>query len=386
MYTLVSNPGSNSRKYALYEGFDKKVSFLFDPNSGDPRCEVTIDGESKDYRGKFFEKLSDSSYALKFLLYHELGMAVDIDQILFRIVATGNYFTEDHIIDEACMAELKKIEARTPLHVPVAIDEILSLKNVFPKAKLMAISDSKFHTMRPDVNKYYAFDTDVADEFEIKKFGAHGLSMQSISSQLSEMGLMKGNIIVCHIGSGCSVTALKNGKSFDTTMGYTPLEGLMMATRSGSIDPAAVFALKRATNCSDSEIEELLNKHCGLLGVGGSNDFRDIAKNKDSDEKCALAYEMFINSIQKAIGQMAASLGGIDALVLTATISERNPVFREDIVEKLDFLGLYLDFSKNNKYSHLNGIENIAKCYSTPIYIIPTNETAEMLKQAQKLS
>lgn len=386
MYTLVSNPGSNSRKYALYDGFDKKVSFLFDPNSGDPRCEVTIDGKLKDYRGKFFESLSDSSYALKFLLHHELNMAVKIDQILFRIVATGNYFTDDHIIDDRCLAELNKIKGRNPLHVPVAIEEIKSLRSVFPEAEILAISDSKFHNTRPDVNQYYAIDTDFADEFEIKKFGAHGLSMQSISNQLSDAGLMKEKVVVCHIGSGCSVTALKDGKSFDTTMGYTPLEGLMMATRCGSIDPAAVFAIKRATNCSDIEVENLLNKHCGLLGVGGSNDFRDIYKNKASDEKCALAYEMFIGSIQKAIGQMTASLGGIDALVLTATISERTPAFRADVVNNLAPFRFFIDNEKNTKYSHLDGIANIATCDSRPIYVVPTNETAEMLRQAQKLS
>ncbi len=384
MFVLVSNPGSNSRKYSLFHQDKEILSFFFDPNGGIPYCAVTdTTGKERLFHGKYCE-MENSGNALQHIL-KEIDPSLEVDMILIRIVATGDYFVEDHIVDDECIRMLERDGVRTPLHAPITLHEINTLRDAFPDSKIALISDSKFHANRPDVSKYYGFSLELADAHQIKRYGAHGLSNESIVRQLQNVGMLPDKLVVCHVGSGVSVTAIRNGRSVETTMGYTPLEGVVMATRSGDIDPSAVFALKRVTGLSDEEMEKYLNQDCGLLGIAGSNDFRKIDSGRFSDVYSAFAYEKFVYRIQQEVGKMSASMGGVDALVLTATISERNYRFRKDLVSNLGFLGFCIEDMKNESYHYSHGVMNIAGPGSKSVFVIRTNETEVMLEHAKML-
>ena len=231
--------------------------------------------------------------------------------------------------------------------------------------------------------KAYAIDQDAAEKYDIKRWGYHGLSVGSIVNYMKSAEILPEKLIVCHIGSGSSLTAVFDGKSHDTTMGYTPLEGLMMSTRCGSIDPAAALALKRNLKiASDEALEKYLNKQCGLLGVSGqSDDMREIIHLRDEgDKKGTFAHALYVYRIQSAIGQMAASLGGVDAIVFTATIGERSDEIRRMVCQKLQYLGFAIDDEKNvgeMPERHTN----IAAEGSKPVYVIRTDEFEEKIRR-----
>ena len=252
---------------------------------------------------------------------------------------------------------------------------------------LIAVSDSGFHQSRPELMQAYAIDTELAEKFDIKRWGYHGLSMGSIVRYMEGQEILPEKAIICHIGSGSSITAVYNGKSHDTTMGYTPLEGVMMATRTGSMDVAAALAIKRELKIkTDDELEKYLNRKGGLLGVSGqSDDMREIIKLRDEgDKRGSFAHALYVYRLQSAIGQMAASLGGVDALVFTATIGERSDDIRRMVTQKLSYLGLSLDEEKNSGEMSARHV-NIAASSSKPIYVIRTDESDEMIVRANLL-
>lgn len=336
-----------------------------------------------------FKKLTDTVKYVKEILEHEgyLNKNTNLDAVLARVVSTGDYFTQDHLADKDCLEHLEVAKKRAPLHVPVVAAEINECVKQFDGTPVMIISDSAFHTSRDDTHTYYAIDTELADKAEIKRYGYHGLSMGSVSKYLEDAKISAEKVIACHIGSGSSVTALKNGKSFDTTMGYTPLEGVMMATRCGDIDATAAIAIGRELSLEGDKLEEYLNKQCGLKGVSGeSDDMREILSLRDDgDARAKLAYDMYIYRMQRAIGQMAAALQGVDALVFTATIGERNAEIRRDIVAGLGYLGFKINDTKND-----DGLEDKRHCVisassSKPIYVVQTDETGEMIARAKCL-
>ena len=386
---LVTNPGSSSRKYALYRGDEPVCNLHFEFEGKDVVCTLKYaDGTKKKLDG--FEKLTDTVKYVKDILNKEgyIGDSVKISAVVARVAATGEYFSEDHIVDQDCLERLEAAKKRLPLHVPVMAAEIEACVKEFGDTPVLAVADSSFHATRDDVHKAYAIDTELADRAEIKRYGYHGLSMGSISEYLKANNLCAEKVIACHLGSGSSVTAMLNGESYDTTMGYTPLEGLMMATRCGDIDAAAALAIGRELNLSNEELEQYLNKKCGFMGVTGqTDDLREvISLRDDGDARAKLAYELFIYRVQKAIGQMAASLHGVDALVFTATIGERNSEIRRDIVAGLEYLGLKVNDTKND-----DGIAEgerhciISEDGSKPVYVILTDETGEMIRRAKLL-
>ena len=299
------------------------------------------------------------------------------------------YFVTNRIVDEEFMQNLEIAKKRAPLHAPVIAAEIEHLQQSFPETKIISISDSAFHWGKPDLMKYYAFDTDIADEYGIKRYGFHGLSYDFVTNYLKEKDLLEEKTVFAHLGSGSSVSAVFDGKSMDNTMGYTPLEGLCMSTRAGDIDLAAALALKRELGIeSDSELEIYLNKKCGLLGLSGgvTDDMREIIQKRDEgDKKATLAHAMFVYRVQCGIAKMAASMGGIDSLVFTATIGERSDEIRRSVVTKLKYLGFELDQDKNKDPEFDGRHALISAENSKPIYIVRTNETAAMIRRAQEL-
>lgn len=386
---LITNPGSSSRKYALYKGTDLVCSLHFEFEGKEIICTLKKADGSKKVLKQTFKELTSTVANINRILTEEgyLGGMSKIDAILARVACPGEYFTEDHIVDEEYLKALEKGKKRAPLHVPVVAGEIEHFVKSFKDTPILAISDTSFHTDRPDLMKYYGFDTDIADKADIKKFGYHGLSIGSIVNYMKEQDILPEKLIVCHLGSGSSLTAVFEGKSLDTTMGYSPIGGLLMATRCGDMDPAAALALKRHLGYeSDESLEKYLNKECGLLGVSGqSDDMREILRLRDEgDKKGTFAHAMYVYRVQSCIGQMAASLGGVDAIVFTATIGERSDEIRRTVTQKLSYLGFSLDDDKN-----LGDFEerhvNIAADGSKPIWVIRTDEFEEMLRRAALL-
>lgn len=386
---LVTNPGSSSRKYALYKNNATVCKLHFELEGKDLVCTLKKADGSKTKLTDGFKKLTDTVKYAKKILTDEgyLGKNTKLDAILARVASTGDFFTADHIVDKEYLKRLEAAKKRAPLHVPVVADEIAECIKEFKDVPVITISDSAFHNTRDEVRRYYAIDKELADKAEIKRYGYHGLSMGSVADYLNQNKLTAEKIVVCHIGSGSSVTALKDNQSFDTTMGYSPLEGLMMATRCGDIDATAALAIGRELKLEGEKLEEYLNKQCGLKGVTGeTDDMREvISLRDDGDERAKLAYDMFIYRLQRAIAQMAASLQGIDALVFTATIGERNAEIRRDIVSGLGYLGFKINDTKNSDGLGDKHHINIAASGSKPIYVITTNETGEMIRRAMGL-
>lgn len=386
---LITNPGSSSRKYALYKGTDLVCSLHFEFEGKEIICTLKKADGSKKVLKQTFKELTSTVANINRILTEEgyLGGMAKIDAILARVACPGEYFTKDHIVDEEYLKALEKGKKRAPLHVPVVAGEIEHFVKSFKDTPILAISDTSFHNDRPDLMKYYGFDTDLADKADIKKFGYHGLSIGSIVNYMKEQDILPEKLIVCHLGSGSSLTAVFEGKSLDTTMGYSPIGGLLMATRCGDMDPAAALALKRQLGYeSDESIEKYLNKECGLLGVSGqSDDMREILRLRDEgDKKGTFAHAMYVYRVQSCIGQMAASLGGVDAIVFTATIGERSDEIRRTVTQKLSYLGFSLDDDKNvGDFSERH--VDISADGSKPIWVIRTDEFEEMLRRAALL-
>lgn len=383
---LITNPGSSSRKYALYKGQELICSLHFEFEGKGIICTLKRADDSKKVLKQSFKELTSAVSNVERILTEEgyLGGMAKLDAILARVACPGEYFTQDHIVDDEYLKKLDKARKRAPLHVPVVASEIEHLVKSFKGIPVLAISDSSFHADRPDLMKYYAFDTELADKADVKRFGYHGLSVGSIVNYMKSQNILPEKLIVCHLGSGSSLTAVFEGKSLDTTMGYTPLEGLMMATRCGNIDPAAALRLKHYLKYeADDSLEKYLNKECGLLGVSGqSDDMREILKLRDEgDKRGTFAHAMFVYKVQSLIGQMAASLGGVDAIVFTATIGERSDEIRRTVTQKLSYLGFALDDAKNVAEMPERHTDISAEG-SKPVWVIRTDEFEEMIRRA----
>ncbi len=386
---LVTNPGSSSRKYALYRDEDLVCALHFENEGQKLVCTLKRADGSRTKITEGFKRIADTIRYTRDILLKEgyIDKDTKLAAILARVAATGEFFSDDHIVDDDCLRLLEEEKRRAPLHVPVIAAEIAECLKTFPGTPMITISDSHFHHTRDDVHKYYAIDVDLANRAEIKRYGYHGLSMGAVRNYMRDKDILEPRVVACHLGSGASLTAIKDGYSYDTTMGYTPLEGVMMATRCGDLDPAAAMAIQRELGFNVEAIEEYLNRQCGLLGVTGkTGDMREVIELRDNDDpRAILAYNMYIYRIQRAIGEMVAAMHGVDALVFTATIGERNSEIRQDIVNGLEYLGFVVDHKKNNLGLEDNQHINIAAEGSRPIYVIQTNETDAMIRRAKIL-
>lgn len=387
---LITNPGSASRKYALYDGETLLANLHFEYEGKKVVCTLKDADGNKRKIDVSCKDLNEAISAVPKVLADEqfTNDKNKLQAVVVRIVAPGDYFTEDHVVDAEYMKKLAEAEKRNPVHVPTTANEIKGVRENFPGVKIISVSDSAFHWDKPDTAKYYSFDLDIANENEIKRYGYHGLSYAFISRYMKEQGILPEKLIVMHLGSGSSVSAILNGLAMDNSMGYTPAEGLAMSTRIGTIDAAAALALKKALKItSDEEFLLYLNKKCGLLGIsGGYDDMRDIIQRRDEgDSKATLAHSIFVYRIQAYVGQMAAMLDGADAIVFAGTIGERSEEIRRFISNKLGYLGFKLDDDKNANPEFTNHHAVISAAGSKPMYIVETDETAQMIYRAQAL-
>ncbi|MDI3496075.1 MAG: acetate kinase [Patescibacteria group bacterium] len=386
---LIVNTGSASKKYSFYIGEEKKYSAHFEKEGNSLIVTETI-GDNKEKK-----VLNDNDYpqSARFVidsLVREQIIANEnnLQVIGIRIVAPGNFFLETKKIDEDYIKRAEEALEKVPLHLAPALTEIKNLKSIFGESiPIIGVSDSAFHKTIPLENKLYSIPIADTRKYEIYRFGYHGISVQSIVCQIKEkLSYIPEKMIVCHLGGGASITAVLKGKSVNNTMGFTPLEGLTMATRVGDIDPGVVLFLAEKLNLNRSELNHYFNNKCGLLGLSGSSDdIRELLKKEEEGEKdAALALKVYVERVKENIAKMAANLGGVNLLVFAGTVGERSFVLRERICSKLEYMGIVLDKVKNdgNEGSRLD-LE--AKTSLAKIMIIKTDEMAEIIKAVYKV-
>lgn len=334
-------------------------------------------------------EIKDHSVALKevtkHLMHQDYGVIKDpaeIPAIGHRVVHGGASFSDTIIIDEKVKEKIKQLFSLAPLHNPPNLKGIEVAEEIFPQAIQVAVFDTAFHQTIPAPANRYAIPKEFYEEHHIQVYGFHGTSHKYVSEKADEF-LNKQNtkLVTVHLGNGCSMTAVKNGKSIDHTLGFGPVNGLIMGTRSGDIDQSVIFYFIEKLGYTSQEVSDLLHHKSGMLGLTGYSDLRDIeAQAQNGNKECILALEMNAYRIKKYIGAYAAAMNGLDAVVFTAGIGENSDVIRRMVCKDMEFLGLHLDDELNRERS--KEIRDISKKDSAvKILVIPTNEELEIAKQ-----
>lgn len=396
MNILVINCGSSSLKYQLIDMDEEKVlakglserigiegSKIKHTTAG--KEEVVIEKTMSDYK----EVLE---IVLKTLVDPAHGAIKSMDEINavgHRVVHGGEKFANSIKIDDEVMDALNECIDLAPLHNPPNIMGIEACKELMPDTPMVAVFDTAFHQTMPKSNFIYPLPYELYEKYGIRKYGFHGTSHKYVSSKAAEMldkDIKDLNIVTCHLGNGASICAVEKGKSIDTSMGFTPLAGLAMGTRSGNIDPAIIPFLVEKENLSMEEVNNLLNKESGVLGISGvSSDFRDIEQAAEKgNERAELALDVFVNKVKKYIGAYTVLMGEVDAIVFTAGIGENSVEIREMVCEGLENLGIELDKEKNN----VRGKEALVSkdTSKVKVLVIPTNEELMIAKDTQELA
>ncbi|MBR2706454.1 MAG: acetate kinase [Mogibacterium sp.] len=383
MIILVVNTGSSSLKYQLIDMDNESVL-------AKGLCErIGEDGHMnyKTDKGTVFDKdiaLPDHGVAMQLVIDaltdKEHGVISSMDEIGavgHRIVQGGYIFDKSELITDEVEAGIEELCTLGPLHNPPALVGIRACKKVLPNTPGVVVFDTTFHRTMADECKYYAIPWEYAEKYHVQRYGAHGTSHRYVAERCAE--LMGGdpeklNIITCHLGNGSSISAVKGGKCYDTSMGLTPLEGLVMGTRCGSIDPTVVSFIYEQTGMPVKEITDMMTKKSGLLAVSEiSGDCRDICEAEaKGNKKAHIAREMLLRSVRRFIGAYAAELGRVDAMVFTAGIGENDIDLREKVTDYLGFMGVTIDKEKNNCRGE--EVEITGKDSKVRVFIIPTQE------------
>jgi acetate kinase len=386
---LIANPGSASRKYALVDDKLKEVAALHIEQSGSELIATLRTGGDTRQVPLGFTDISQSAAHLYgiFNREHLLESPSDVRAIGLRIVAPSNYFLKDRLVDDDVVQHIRDILPLDPIHVSGTLQELEALRSSLPTVSVALISDSAFHARKPSYAWNYGINLQDADHFEIKRFGYHGLSVSSAVNELWNRGKLPPKVVVCHLGSGSSVSAVFHGRSIDNTMGYSALEGVIMATRTGSIDYTAAMALKTKLGLDDDQFEHYLDEKGGLLGLSGTSDIREILdREANGDHIAHLALMTLIHSIHKAIGAMVVAMNGADLLVFTGTVGERSANLRRRIVAHLECLDFILDGNRNKSCLNPTEFTSISQAaVSKPIIVIPTDEGVEIARHTVKL-
>lgn len=388
---LIINIGSASKKYSVCEGTEELVFFHFEKDG--EKFLLNVKGKSK------FEKdeisLNDYKNSLEFLLnylYENLKIKLEDFYVLsFRIVAPGSYFLNHKEIDNEYIDKLCDAQKYAGLHIDPVIEEIKKAKKIFKNQKYFGVSDSAFHKNKLVESNYYGISKDLQDKYDYKRFGYHGISVESVIEKIKNIeGSAPEKILICHLGGGVSVTVLKNGKSIDNTMGFSPLEGPVMATRSGNIDFTLIKDLFQKEKIKDlQKQDEFLFEKSGLLGLSGiSSDLRVLKRESFKGNKDAkFAVDVYVYNIVKQISQMIGVLKGIDLFVFTGTIGYRADFIRELILDEIKWHGFVYDIEKNSgndinsDYFYINEQQSKIK-----ILVCETDEMEMILKITLKLA
>ncbi len=394
MKILVLNCGSSSVKYQVIEMEDEvllckgKVEKI-----GEETSFIThTKGEKKWKFEKKMENHEDAiSEVLKILKSPEYGVIKDFSEIYgvgHRVVHGGEFFKDSVLVDEDVKDAIRKCIELAPLHNPHNLRGIEVMENLIPGVKQVAVFDTSFHQTLPPRAYLYAIPYEYYLKYRIRRYGFHGTSHRYVYNRFMELTGMdreKAKVITCHLGNGCSVTAIKGGKSIDTSMGFTPVEGLVMGTRSGDIDPALLLYLMENENLSTLEANNLINKKSGVLGLSGiSNDMRIIEEGYfDNREEAVRAFEVYIYRIVKYIGAYAAVLNGVNGIVFTGGVGENSSILRRRVCENLEYLGVKIDLKKNES---LRGEGEISsKDSEVKVFSISTNEELLIARDTYKI-
>ena len=396
MKVLVINCGSSSLKYQLIDmATEESLAQGLVERIGIEGSVLTQKVEGKDkYIVK--EQMKDHKDAIRLVLAalvdENNGVIKSMDEISavgHRVVHGGEKYKESVVINDEVKANIEECFKLAPLHNPANMIGIKACEELMPNTPMVAVFDTAFHGTMPEDAYIYALPYELYEKHGIRKYGFHGTSHKYVSQTCAEvMGrdIKDLKIITCHLGNGASLCAVKNGVSVDTSMGFTPLEGLAMGTRCGNIDPAIVTFLMKEEGLSVDEVNDLLNKKSGVLGISGiSSDFRDIedaAFNK-GNRRAQLALRIFEYKIRTTIGAYAAAMGGVDAIVFTAGVGENGPETREKCLEGLEFLGVEIDREANNVRGKVREISK-AGC-KVKAFVIPTNEELVIARDTLEL-
>lgn len=393
---MVVNAGSSSIKYQLIDmktelplssGIVERIGL----KEGVIKHKTFINGEEKKIKEKFH--IADHSVGLKrvaeLLTDKKIGVItnpLEIQAVGHRLVHGGEAFTKTVIITNEVKAKVKELFPLAPLHNPANLIGVEVAEKVFPNAVQIGVFDSAFHQTMPEVAFRYAIPKNMYTEMGIRKYGFHGTSHKYVSKKAIEYLEKKdAKIITIHLGNGASMAAVNAGKSVDTSMGIGPLNGLIMGTRSGNIDPSIIFYLIEQKEYSVEEVSKILNKESGMKGLTGDTDMREIEERfLQGDSEAVLAYQMYAYRIKQYIGNYAATMNGLDAIVFTAGIGENDTIVRKLVCQNMEYFGIELDEEKNSvRNSEIREINKAGA--NTKVLVIPTNEELEIARQSFEL-
>ncbi|MBJ7350503.1 MAG: acetate kinase [Rhodococcus sp.] len=391
MSILVVNSGSSSVKFQLV-----------DPDSGESLASGLVEriGESDgrvelDYRGESVERTQHiedhgDGLALAFEMLSDAGIELgsDVTAVGHRVVHGGTVFYRPTIIDDAVVQQISDLSSLAPLHNPPNVLGIEVARKQLPNVPHVAVFDTAFFHSLPDAAATYAIDAAVAAEHDIRRYGFHGTSHRYVSEQVAQflerdLGDLKQ--IVLHLGNGASASAVDGGRAVDTSMGLTPLEGLVMGTRSGDIDPGVIMHLRRSAGMSVDDIDTLLNRRSGLIGLSGVNDFRELQQRiDDGDASARLAYDVYIHRLRKYIGAYMIGLGRLDVITFTAGVGENAAAVRADALANLEHFGIRIDSERNAVRSKQARVIS-AESSAVTVLVVPTNEELAIARATDDL-
>lgn len=397
MKILVINAGSSSLKYQLIDmetetvlakGLCERIGI------GASKLNHTPAGKDKIVIEKDMKDHSDAiKMVLEALTNAEYGVISSMDEISavgHRVVHGGEFFSGSVIIDDNVKKAVDQCTPLAPLHNPPNLIGIDACEKAMPGVPQVGVFDTAFHQTMPKEAYMYALPYEYYDKYKIRKYGFHGTSHKYVSGEAAKMlnkPIEDLKMITFHLGNGSSITAVDGGKSVDTSMGFTPLAGVVMGTRSGVIDPAIVKFMADHEGLSLDEVDAVLNKESGVLGISGvSSDFRDLeAAASEGNDRAQLALDMFTFSVRKYLGNYMVNMGGVDAIVFTAGIGENTPMMRADILKNLETFGIKIDAEKNEKAIRGAQMDISAEDSKVRILVIPTNEELMIAKETQEL-
>ncbi len=396
MKVLVINSGSSSLKYQLIDMETESV--LAKGN-----CErIGIDGSKLIHKanGKEVEiviPMPNHNVAVELVLKEltdkEVGVISsmeEIDAVGHRVVASGEAFKKTTLVTDEAMVLMEEIKDLAPLHNPAAIVGVNACRAAMPSTPMGLVFDTGFHFTMPEHAYMYAVDYSHYEKYKIRRYGAHGTSHKFVSQEAAKYLGKKPEelkIVTCHLGNGSSISAVNGGKCVDTSMGFTPLAGVPMGTRSGDIDYAAAEYIAKKEGMDVSQMLNHLNKKCGMLGVSGiSSDFRDLTKSaEEGDKRAKLALDIFSYCCKKYVGAYAAAMNGVDCIVFTAGVGENTSIVRKDICENMQYLGLEIDLEKNEERNNGTIRDITGKNSKVKVLIIPTNEELVIARETVEL-
>lgn len=386
---LAVNSGSSSLKYQLLELPEGKVlasGYVERIGLVNPFDTLKFNGQ----KHKIELDIKNHTEAAKKVMENLIGYGIlksfnEVDGVGHRVVQGGKYFDDSAIVDEDVLAKVEELCVLAPLHNPAALEGYKAFHDALPNVGHVMVFDTSYHRSISEVNKVFPIPYEMTEKYSIARYGAHGTSHKFIAGELERITGKKGKFIVCHLGSGASVSAIKDGKCVNTSMGLTPLGGIMMGTRTGDMDPSVVLEIMDKEGLSVAETRTLLNKQSGLFGVSGFSDARDVEKGiLEGNSKCKLAYDMYASRVASYIGSYFVELGGCDAIAFTAGLGERAPMMRKLIMERIgEALGIELDEEGNKVFGDEGRVST--ENSKIGVYVVPTNEELAIAQDVCRL-